>query len=110
MKAILEAYKQNVELPDYIVNQIVENIPRDEKGNPIETIWSFSNAISYVRTHGELKVTKRSLPREHRSLTFKLDRIAAEIISLTPTIIDLKSKVGEITKEILLKPPKEVYR
>jgi len=96
MKAILEAYAVKTQLPKYVIEQIMANI--DE-----ETVWGLSQAISWVRTHGEFKDFKICKPVEERDLTQKLENIAGEVLSLTPTINDFHKKVGEITLERLKK-------
>jgi len=92
MNAILDAYDEKVGVPKYVRKMIMDNVKE-------ETIWGFSQAISWVRTHGKLRGKG---DRERRSLTQKLGNMAAEVLSLTPAIIDLKQKVGEITTDILL--------
>lgn len=102
MQNILEAYqtKSKSFLPDYIVEQIMKHV--DE-----ETVWGFSNAVSWVRTHGEFKFTNSSNAMfksvEDRDLTWRLENIAGEVLSLTPTINDIHKKHhGEITLEFLV--------
>lgn len=70
--------------------------------------WGFANAISYFRTHGDLRKSKNE-NREDRELIKKLDNISGEILSLTPTIIHLKEKVGKITSKVLLQAPQTIY-
>jgi hypothetical protein len=71
-----------------------------------ETIWGFSNAVSWVRTHGDFKFTNSSHPMfksvEDRDLTWRLEKIAGEVLSLTPTINDIHKKHGDITLEFLV--------
>jgi len=95
MSAILEAYAKKVGLPKYIQEQIMANVKE-------RTVWGFSNALSYVRTHGNFKESKRTKNLEDRRLVQKLENIAGEVISLTPTIANLKKKVGKITLEVLI--------
>lgn len=101
MEDILICYKEKVNLPKYIVEAILERVMTDRSE---ETVWGFSNAVSWVRTHAELR--KGRLPREQRSLVQKLENIAGEIISLAPTIEDFHEKVGDITYERLMGKPK----
>lgn len=100
MKAILLAYSYTVGIPNYIMDAIMTIVPE-------ETIWGLSNAISFVRTHHEYKRTK--LPREETQLTYKLDNMAGEILSLTPTIKEIKEKVGKITIDTLMRPKPKIY-
>ena len=100
MQAILLAYQYNVNLPEYITEEIMDAVRE-------ETVWGFSNAISCVRTHSPYKRIK--LPREQTGLTYKLDNIAAEVLSLTPTIKEIKEKVGKIDIETLLRPKPKIY-
>lgn len=95
MAAILAAYQVKAKLPEYIVKQIEAAIEE-------ETVWGFSQAVSKVRTHGEFKDFKICKPVEERALTQKLENIAGEVLSLTPTINDFHEKVGEITFEKLI--------
>jgi len=101
MEAILLAYQEKTNLPKYVVEQIVKAVEE-------ETVWGFSQAISYVRTHGEFKDFKCCRPVEERDLTQKLENIAGEVLSLTPTINDFHKKVGDITYERLV--PKEAVQ
>jgi len=98
MAAILEAYSRKAGIPEYVVEQIMNHAK--EMGQ--ETIWGFSNAVSWVRTHGEFKNFAICKPVEDRELTRKLENIAGEVLSLTPTINDIHKRVGEITLERLL--------
>jgi len=43
MKAILEAYAEKTHLPKYIIEQILDSVEEN-------TVWGFSQAVSYVRT------------------------------------------------------------
>jgi hypothetical protein len=101
MENILLAYQSrgNSYLPDYILKQILEHVED-------ETVWGFSQAVSYVRTHGDFKFTSSSHPMfkpvEDRDLTWRLENIAGEILSLTPTINDIHKKHGKITLEFLV--------
>jgi len=95
MEAILEAYRRKLNLPKYVIEQILDQVRA-------ETVWGFSQAVSWVRTHGEFKEFKICKPVEDRDLTRKLENMAGEVLSLTPTINDLHRKVGEITLEKLL--------
>jgi hypothetical protein len=101
MEAILHAYQTKVQLPKYIVEQIMKQLKE-------ETIWGFSQAISWVRTHGEFKQFRICKPIEDRPLTRTLENIAGEVLSLTPTINDFHAKVGEITLKRLLPKEQEV--
>lgn len=101
MQNILEAYqtKSKSFLPNYIVEQIMKHV--DE-----ETVWGFSNAVSWVRTHGDFKFTDSQDPMfkpiEDRDLTWRLESIAGEVLSLTPTINDIHKTHGEMTLEFLI--------
>jgi hypothetical protein len=101
MENILLAYqtKGKSYIPDYIAGQIIAHV--DE-----ETVWGFSQAVSWVRTHGDFKfVTSTNAmfkPVEERDLTWRLENIAGEVLSLTPTINDIHKKHGEITLEFLV--------
>ena len=99
MKAILLAYQEKVKLPNYIIEQIMKAVKE-------KTVWGFSNAISWVRTHGDFKDFRICKPVEDRPLTRTLENIAGEVLSLTPTINDFHKKVGEFTLDNLL-PKKE---
>jgi len=95
MEAILEAYRRKAGLPKYIAEQILEHVEE-------ATVWGFSQAVSYVRTHGHFKEFKICKDVEDRELTRKLENIAGEVLSLTPTINAFHEKVGDITIEKLL--------
>lgn len=101
MENILLAYQTRSKsyLPDYIVEQILEHVEE-------ETVWGFSQAVSWVRTHGKFKFTESTHPMfkdvEDRELTWRLEAIAGEVLSLTPTINDIHKKYGEITLEFLV--------
>jgi len=99
MEAILKAYAQKVALPEYIIKQILANVEEN-------TVWGFSQAISFVRTHGQLDERRAQLPREERGITKILENIAGEVISITPTIVKLKKllKNNVITEQVLTKP------
>jgi len=100
MEAILEAYRRKAGIPKYVIEQALEHVK--QMGPNFETVWGFSNAVSWVRTHGEFKNFSICKPVEDRELTRKLENIAGEVLSLTPTIKDFHEKVGEITLERLL--------
>jgi hypothetical protein len=101
MENILLAYQTRGTsyLPDYIVEQVLKHVED-------ETIWGFSQAVSWVRTHGEFKFTLSSNPMfkplEDRDLVWRLENIAGEVLSLTPAINDIRKKRGEITLEFLV--------
>ena len=99
MQAILDAYATRVILPKYIIKQILDSVEEN-------TVWGFSQAISWVRTHGQLDERRAQLPREERSITKTLENISGEVISIVPTIIKLKKllKNNVITKQALTKP------
>lgn len=101
MDAILEAYSVKVQLPQYIRAQIIEIAKWQKQFN----VWGFSNAVSWVRTHGEIRKSKND--HENHSVVRNLESVAGEILSLTPTIKALKEKVGTITLKTLIKPQKE---
>jgi len=100
MQNILLAYQSKAKafLPEYIIEQIMDHVED-------ETIWGFSQAVSYVRTHGQFKFTNSTnamfKPVEDRDMTWKLENIAGEVLSLTPTIIDIHKK-HTITLEFLV--------
>ena len=106
MEAILEAYRRKAGLPKYIIRQILDYVVA--MGPNFETVWGFSNAVSWVRTHGEFKNFAICKPREDRELTRKLENIAGEVLSLTPTINDFHDKYGDITLEKLLPNEKDL--
>jgi hypothetical protein len=101
MTDILLAYqsKSKAFMPEYIVEQILDAIED-------ETIWGFSQAVSFVRTHGAFKFVNSTNAMfksvEDRDMTWKLENIAGEVLSLTPTIIDIHKKHGPITLEFLV--------
>lgn len=101
MQNILWAYqsKSKSYLPDYIIEQIMKAIEE-------ETVWGFSQAVSWVRTHGNFKFTDSTNAMfktvEDRDLTWRLENIAGEVLSLTPTINDIHKQGGEITLEFLV--------
>jgi hypothetical protein len=103
MENILLAYqtKSKSYIPEYVMEQILKHV--DE-----ETVWGFSQAVSWVRTHGDFKFVSSSnamfKPVEERDLTWRLENIAGEVLSLTPTINDIHKKHGEITLEFLVGP------
>jgi len=98
MTAILEAYAEKVQLPEYIIEQVIDNVEE-------ETVWGFSNAVSWVRTHGQFDERRSKLPREQRPLTQILENIAGEVLSITPTLKKLKNVLkGPITQKVLTKP------
>jgi hypothetical protein len=101
MGAILEAYQEKVALPKYIVKQILEHVEE-------QTVWGFSQAVSWVRTHGSFQDKRAKLPKEERSLIQILENISGEVLSLTPTIKKLHEalKQRKITKMVLTKPQK----
>lgn len=101
MKAILEAYSDRVALPKYIVRQILDHVEE-------ETVWGFSQAVSWVRTHGQFDEKKAKLPKEERRLVQNLENIAGEVFSITPTIHKLHKVLGKkpITKKVLTTPQK----
>lgn len=104
MKNILTAYQEKVHLPQYAVDQIMA-VAKWQKD---ETVWGFSNAVSWVRTHGEFRTGKYEL--NDRTLVRSLESIAGEIYSLTPTIQRLKELVGKIEIETLTDPKKETVQ
>ena len=95
MVDILDAYAVKAKIPVYIRDAILDKAVEEEK-----TVWGFSQAISWVRTHGELK--KGRLPREQRGIVKKMENMAGEILSLAPTIADFHDKEGDITYEKLM--------
>jgi hypothetical protein len=98
MKAILEAYAEKTHLPKYIIEQILDSVEEN-------TVWGFSNAVSWVRTHGQFDERRSQLSREQRPLTQILENIAGEVLSITPTIKKLKAVLkGPITQKALMKP------
>jgi len=103
VKAILEAYKDTVGLPDYAVEEIQNHIIDYD-------VWGLSNAVSWFRTHGELKKSKTE-NREARPIIFTLENIAGELLTLGPAIRELKSRLpdAKITKEALLNPTEALF-
>lgn len=101
MKDILIAYSVKVHLPDYVIDQIIEIANWQKEFS----IWGFSNAVSWVRTHGEFRKGKNTI--EDMQTVRNLERVAGEILSLTPTIEQLKQKIGTITLKSLIAPPKK---
>jgi hypothetical protein len=101
MTDILLAYQSKAKayLPEYIMGQILDNVQD-------ETVWGFSQAVSFVRTHGAFKFVNSSNKMfkgvEDRDMTWKLENIAGEVLSLTPTIIDIHKKHGDITLDFLV--------
>jgi hypothetical protein len=94
MKAILDAYDKKVKLAKYIKEQIMNNVQE-------ETVWGFVQAISMVRTHGQLKLKGDKDP-EFSGIVRKLENIAGEVLSLCPAIASIKKQVGTITLETLI--------
>jgi hypothetical protein len=99
MKAILDAYAEKVHLPEYIIEQILDSVEEN-------TVWGFSNAVSWTRTHGQFDERRSQLPREQRPLTQILENIAGEVLSITRTIAKLKKVLPNnvITQKALTKP------
>jgi hypothetical protein len=99
MKAILEAYAEKVHLPEYIIEQILDSVEES-------TVWGFSNAVSWCRTHGQFDERRSQLLREQRPLTQILENIAGEVLSLTPTLKKLKAVLPNktITQKVLTEP------
>lgn len=97
MKAILEAYRQRTNIPEYVIKQIHEQMEKEE-----ESVWGFSQAVSWVRTHGNFKQFRICKDVEDRELTRRLENIAGEVLSLTPTINDIHKKHGDITLDFLI--------
>lgn len=99
MKAILDAYAEKVHLPEYIIEQVLDSVEEN-------TVWGFSNAVSYCRTHGQFDERRSQLPREQRPLTQILENIAGETLSLTPTLKKLKAVLPDktITQKVLTEP------
>jgi len=103
MGAILEAYEETVGLPKYISDMISENVLDMD-------LWGLSNAVSWVRTHGELKKGKVE-EREEKPIIGRLENIAGELMTLGPAIRELKKRIPEhlITKDVLLKPEEFLF-
>jgi len=95
VQGIVSAYQYKYNLPKYVVEDLYSLIKE-------MSIWGLSNAFSFFRTHCEYKRTKK--PREEASLTRVLEKIAGELIVLSPLIKNLKEKYGKIEKELLLDP------
>ena len=101
MENILRAYqtKGNSYVPDYVVDMIMEHVED-------ETVWGFSQAVSWCRTHGQYKFSSSTHPmfkeREDKDLTWRLENIAGEVLSLTPTINDIHKKHGPMTLDFLV--------
>lgn len=103
MKSILWAYDEKVGVPKYITQAIIDRAVAQKE----ETVWAFSQAISFIRTHGDLHDSKRSIERERRSIVSKLENIAGEVLSLAPTIKLYHEKHGPITFEELIPKAKK---
>jgi hypothetical protein len=99
MAAILNAYSEKVHLPEYIIEAVLDAVEEN-------TVWGFSNAVSWVRTHGQFDERRATLPREQRPLTQTLENIAGEVLSITRTIAKLKKVLPNnvITQKALTKP------
>ena len=101
MENILLAYQSKARsfLPDYIIDQIMAHVEE-------ETVWGFSQAVSWVRTHGAFKFTSSTNPMfktvEDRDLTWRLEKIAGEVLSLTPTINDIHRQKAKYPDGITL--------
>ena len=101
MENILLAYQSKARsfLPDYIIEQIMAHVEE-------ETVWGFSQAVSWVRTHGAFKFTTSSHPMfktvEDRDLTWRLEKIAGEVLSLTPAINDIHKQKAKYPDGITL--------
>lgn len=93
MDDLLHCYMIKANLPAYIVNGIRNAL--DEK-----TIWGLAQAVSYVRTHEELRGKKEWIMRR------KLENIAGEVLSLAPTIQRFHEEQGPLTFEKLMGKPK----
>lgn len=100
MSVILHAYNVKIGLPKYVIKLVLDNVQE-------ETVWGFSQAASYVRTHSELRDVK-DRGREYLGNTHKLENIAAEVLSLSPTIESIHRQVGDITEEVLMKPAQSI--
>jgi hypothetical protein len=103
MKAILMAYEESIGLPKYISEQIVMNVVD-------MNLWGLSNAVSWVRTHGEFKEGKIE-NREAKPIIGKLENIAGELLTLGPAIKAIKAKIKghTITKDVLLNPKEGMF-
>ena len=83
----------------YVINAIMAKFT----GDADLTVWGFSQAISYVRTHGEIRGRKG---REQKELTWVLERLAGEILSIAKILQDFHAKAGPITYAKLLGHPR----
>jgi len=92
MEDILVAYAVKKQIPKYMVDNIMASVAE-------ETVWGFSQAVSWVRTHGEIK--SRSKSREEQNMTRILESIAGEVYCLAPTIAKFHNEQGAITYEKL---------
>lgn len=102
MEAILKAYAAKTSLPEYIQKQIMANVEES-------TVWGFSQAISWCRTHGQFDERRSQLPREERGITKTLESISGEVLSLTPTIAKLKRLLkNNVITETALTNPKSI--
>lgn len=106
MEAILDAYDEKVHLPKYSKLDILDRA----KWQDSETVYAFSQAISWIRTHGELRQKKTESDREFLTLTKKLENMAGEIYFLSPTIQSFHEQIGEITFDKLILKPKRVKK
>jgi hypothetical protein len=102
MLEILDAYSSKVGLASYVKEAIMEAVEEN-------TVWGFSQAVSFVRTHGELRGLDNS-NRDDLKLARKLENIAGEILSLAITIGEFHAKEGAFTYEKLTKEKTNPYR
>jgi len=103
MEAILSAYEETVGLPKYLKEMIMENVEDMD-------LWGLSNAVSWVRTHGELKKGQVE-NREERPIISRLENIAGELMTLGPAVREIKKRIPghKITADILLKPEEALF-
>lgn len=86
MRQILYSYATKKRIPKYVIDLVMESVVS-------ETVWGFSQALSYVRTHAELK-TRGDMSREELRMVDILENIAGEIYWLAPTVAAFHEKHG----------------
>lgn len=91
-QSILEAYYEALDLPDYITEQLTGQWTKHDG----RTVGGLSQSISWIRTHG--RVIKR---KEWGGREKQLEKMAAEVIRLTPVIRKVK-EMDALKKPVLL--------
>lgn len=95
IQGIIDAYNFKYSLPKYVLEDLKDLIKEP-------TVFGLSNAFSFFRTHCDYKRSKK--PREEAGLTRTLEKIAGELIVVSPLIKNIKEKYGKIEKGLLLDP------